>query len=262
MKKRNFQTSLLLIAVGVILSSSLNGVITLEASETGVTSTSGNSGWTLRIDIESNETVILSLDDLAAMPKTIVQADLFCEGEYLTGGAWGGVKLGDLLENVGFNGSTADLQFYASDGYTTTYSFSDATPENVIIAYELGGSGLQEKLRLVIPGANGEAWIALIAAITINGPTYIPLPNPHAASIVPDQPSALQPSPTPKPSPTSEPKDQTTPQPTDSPPANQQAQQQDTSSYNIQTDYNQLALPAIIIAATVATGYLLYKRRK
>jgi DMSO/TMAO reductase YedYZ molybdopterin-dependent catalytic subunit len=255
---------LLLIAVGLILFSSLNRVSALEASNIDITPTGGNSGWVLRIDISVNNSFTLSLDDLAAMPKTIVQAELSCNGRYLTSGAWGGVKLGVLLEKVGFDEPTANLQFYAADGYTTTFSYSDATPEDVIIAYELGGSSLQEKLRLVIPGTNGEAWIGLITAITINGPspTYPSSPNPHAASIVPDRSPTLQPSPTPKPSPTPELRDQSTPQPTDPPPANQQVQQQDSSSSNTQTDYDQLALIAIIIVATVAIGFLLYRRRK
>jgi len=262
MRKRILHLSLLLLAVGLISSCSLNTVTAVDASQTEASTMDGNSEWTLRIDIASNETIMLSLDDLVAMQKTIVQADLLCEGEYLVGGGWGGVKLGDLLQNVGYNETTAELQFYASDGYSTTYSFSKSLQNDVILAYELGGSALQEKLRLVIPGANGEAWIALITAMAINNPTYIPLPNPQAASIAPDQTPANQPSPTLRPSLTPVPKDQITPQPTELPRPNKQVQQQDTSSNNIQADYNQLALPTIILAATLTTGYMLYKRRK
>ena len=253
--------------VGLILSVSLSGVSAVEVSEAEASAASGDSGGTLQINVvSSNETVILSLDEIVNMPKTVVQAELSCYGEYITSGAWGGVKLSVLFGEIGFNESTANLQFFASDGYTTTHSFSKDTTEDVIIAYELGGGRLAEKLRLVIPGANGEAWIAWITAISINGPTYSSSPNPQAASIGPDQYSTPQystpqQSPTPKPSPEPELGDLSTVQPTVTPPADE-VQQQDTSSSSLQTDYGYPILLGTVIAATAALGCLLYKRRK
>ena len=282
MKKSVWQILLLLMVVGLILSVSLSGVSAVEVSEAEASAASGDSGWTLQINVvSSNETVTLSLDEIVSMPKTVVQAELSCYGEYITSGAWGGVKLSVLFGEIGFNESTANLQFFASDGYTTTHSFSKDTTEDVIIAYELGGGRLAEKLRLVIPGANGEAWIAWITAISIstmsesaspptaisiNGPTYSSSPNPQAASIGPNQYSTPQystpqQSPTPKPSPEPELGDLSTVQPTVTPPADE-VQQQDTSSSSLQTDYGYPILLGTVIAATAALGCLLYKRRK
>ena len=78
---------------------------------------------------------------------------------------------GYLLAEAGYTDQNANLVFYASDGYTTTLKLSDDTPQDVIVAYELEGSLLPETLRLVIPDANGEAWISMITSISINSPS-------------------------------------------------------------------------------------------
>jgi len=262
LKKLILQITLLLIAFGLIFLNMVNTVIASETSETNITFVSENSRWTLQI-FTPNETTALSLDDLAAMPKTIVQAELSCYGEFIASGEWGGVKLGVLLENVGYNEPTAELQFYASDGYTTTFSFSESTSDDVIIAYEFGGGGLAEKLRLVIPGANGEAWIALITKISIIAdPTYTRSPNPQAASIGPDQAATPQPAITPKPSPSPELRNQSTPMPTDPQPANKQVQQQDSQNSSSKIDFSHLIPTGIVIATTVTAGCLLYRNSK
>jgi DMSO/TMAO reductase YedYZ molybdopterin-dependent catalytic subunit len=264
LKKRFFQLILPIIAVVLLSSSSLLKVSALESPDS--TTTGGNSTWTLRIDTFDsnglNNSASLSLDDIFAMPKTTVYADLSCYGQLLESGQWGGVSLGLLLEKAGFTEPTANLEFYASDGYTTTLALSDDTPKDIIVAYELDGSLLPETLRLVIPGANGEAWISMITSISINSPIYPSSPNPDAASIIVNQPTLQQPS-TPQPSPTPEPRNQPTPQPTAPPPTNQPAQHQDSSSSNIQNgNVYPIITGAIAAAATVAIGYMFYKRRK
>jgi DMSO/TMAO reductase YedYZ molybdopterin-dependent catalytic subunit len=264
LKERLFKILLVLMTVGLMLSSSFAGVLALEASDNDVTPTGGNSGWILQIDIYANNTLnntYLSFDDLVAMPKTIVYAELSCYGKLIESGQWGGVRLGVLLEKAGFNEQTANLAFYATDGYTMTFSMSDATPKNVIIAYELDGSSLPETLRLVIPGENGESWISMITVISINSPIYPHSSNPEEASVVRDRPT-LQSSPTPQPSPTPEQREQPTPQPTVPLPTNQPAQQQDSSRSSLQIEYGYPIVSGIIVAVTIAIGYLFYKRRK
>jgi len=253
----------------LLLTSSLPGVFALETSNTNIPSTAENSGATLKINFFVNNTFdrtsAFSFEDLTAMPKTIVYAELSCFGTLLQTGNWGGVSLGVLLSAAGFNEPTADIQFYASDGYTVPYSISDSTSKDVIIAYELDGNPLPETLRLVVPGANGELWISMITTMSINSAFYPSSPNPDAASIVLNQP-ALQPSSTPQPSPTPKPRDQLitqpTVQPTVLPPTNPPVQQQNASSLNLQIKYGYPVLTGIIVVVTLAIGYLFYRRRK
>ena len=197
------------------------------------------------------------------MPKTTVYSDLNCYGKLITSGIWGGVSLQVLLAETGYTTQTANLQFYASDGYTTTLTLSDDTSQDVILAYELEGSTLPEVLRLVIPNANGEGWIAMIISISINSPTYPASPNPAAAQIIIDQSRLQQPS-TIQTSPTPEPKVQPTPQPTIPQTTNQPAQRQDSLSSNIQKGNIYPIIIGTIAAAsvTIGTGCLFYKLRK
>ena len=255
---------LLLIVVGLILSSSLDHV-SAQVSEADLTATSINSEWALRIEISSNNSVALSLDDIMAMPKTMVYAELSCFGRPIAGGAWGGVQVGLLLEKAGLDEQPASLVFYASDGYTRRFSNSYAAREDVIIAYELDGAALAEKLRLVIPGANGEYWIGMITVISIDSTNYVSSPDSQAAYIALDPLQNIPWSPTPQPSqpsPTPEPKSQATTQPTSPPPTNQPVQQQNSLNSSLQVEYGYYVLSGIIIATALAIGYLLFARRR
>ncbi len=267
MKKSVPQIFLILISIAILSLSSLLSVSALDSS--GGTSQSGNSTGILQINTFDsngvNNPVSLSLNDIYAMPKTTVYSDLSCYGRLIETGLWGGVSLRELLAEAGFTDQNANLHFYASDGYTTSLKLSDDIPQNVIVAYELEGTPLPEILRLVIPNANGAAWISKITAISINDPTLAPIsPNPDAAQIIVNQPRLQQPSTT-QTSPTPEPTVQPTPQPTVPQTTNQPAQHQDALNSSVQ---NLNLYPMIIgaiaaaAAAIVIMGFLFYNRRK
>lgn len=268
MKKRATLTVLLLTATILLSFSSLLRVSALETSNTTISTASVNSASTLRIDIfDSNgisNSVGLSLDDLYAMPKTAVYSDLSCYGRLIESGMWSGVSLRVLLAEAGYTEQKANLQFYASDGYTTALTLSDDTSQDaIIVAYELQGSPLPEILRLVIPNANGAAWISKITSISINAPSYPVSPNPDAAQIIVNKPRLQQQS-TNQPFPTPEPTVQPTPQPTIPSPTNQIAQHQDPLNSSVQNlNLYPMMIGAITIAvAIVIIAFLFYKRRK
>ncbi len=263
-----------LIVVGLILSSSLIHV-SAQDFEADPTATNIDSAESLHIEISSNKSVAFTIDDIKAMPKTIVNAELFCFGRPITGGYWGGVQLGFLLEKVELEEQPASLRFYASDGYMVHISNSYVAREDVIIAYELNGETLAEKLRLVLPGDNGQSWISMITVISIDYITYVS-PTTQAPYIALDPLQNVQwPSPTlepPQPSPTSEPRSQETTQPTITqptitqptiqPPTNQSVQQQNSSNSSSQVEYSYFVMPGIVIASTLSIGYLIFKRKR
>ncbi len=106
-------------------------------------------------------------NELVAMPRTTVDAELDCVGTYVASGNWTGVQLGYLLERAGVNQKANTVELYASDGYSTHISFSVATRVDVIVAYELDGNALPEVTRLVIPDTNGDIWISNITRIKV-----------------------------------------------------------------------------------------------
>jgi DMSO/TMAO reductase YedYZ molybdopterin-dependent catalytic subunit len=160
----------------------------------------GDAEWTLQIDGAVSNSRSITLDELMAMPKTVVPAALYCFGSLVTSGNWTGVRLRIVLETVGFDQNATRLEFLAADGYTSELSITEAFHENVIIAYELDGVPLSETLRLVLPGENGSLWIAQITNITISmANPSLSQPNNSTGNETP----APQQSPSPSPSPSS-----------------------------------------------------------
>ncbi|MCW3996120.1 MAG: molybdopterin-dependent oxidoreductase [Candidatus Bathyarchaeota archaeon] len=265
MKKYPFQTTtILLIIVCLTITSSLSQAAALASSESSNAST-GSSLGTLAVHTSPNSTVSFSLDDLHAMPKTIVYAELSCFGRFIASGDWGGVSLGDLLANAGCNVEEANLQFHAIDGYTVNYHFSNSSSENVIVAYELDGNPLSETLRLVVPDANGEAWISMITEISVNNPIYANAVNPGAATAiiggVQSQGTTLSPTPTPSiaPKETAQP----TAQPTPTSQTNPTNQQAETSGQTKESKPSTLLVLWLIGAAmAVVIGFIVAIRLK
>ncbi len=115
--------------------------------------------------------IILEYTELVTMPRTTINADLYCVNSLIEHGNWTGVKLGSVLEKAGLNQQVENVEFHASDGYSTTIPYSVAMRADVIIAYEKDGSKLPEVTRLVIPNANGDEWISKITQIKIIFPS-------------------------------------------------------------------------------------------
>ncbi len=155
MKKKLLQTCLFLTLFGLLLITPIGRVLA---------STEGN----LQVINLAGTTVNYTYDQLMAMPKSNVIADLNCYGAPVTSGTWGGVSLSYLLQQVGVDPAVASVDFLAQDGYAVSIPLQVAMQPGVIIAYEVNGSPLSEGLRLVVPGANGNIWITLITSITMS----------------------------------------------------------------------------------------------
>jgi DMSO/TMAO reductase YedYZ molybdopterin-dependent catalytic subunit len=127
-----------------------------------------NIQYNLQITSLFGATINLTYDDILALPKTTVSADLSCYGNSVTSGDWLGVKLADLLNQAGIDPAAASIDFKAQDGYAVSIPIDTAMRPDVIVAYDLNGSPLAETLRLVVPDANGNIWIAMITSISMS----------------------------------------------------------------------------------------------
>jgi len=122
----------------------------------------------LQITNLAGATINLTYDDILALPKTTVSADLSCYGNPVATGDWRGVKLSDLLDQAGIDPAATSINFKAQDGYAVSIPTDTAMRPDVIVAYDLNGSPLAETLRLVVPDANGNLWIAMITSISMS----------------------------------------------------------------------------------------------
>jgi len=202
MKKKTLRTPLLLISFGLLLSA--------------IPTVSPAYPDSLLIIGEVNNPINLTLEELGSMPRTTVDAALYCYEDLITSGDWTGVKLSRLLEAAQYSKNAMSVQFDASDGYTVTILLKEALRDDVIIAYEKDGQ--PEKLRLVIPGANGNLWISMIDTLTLSTSTDateeypVAPPKPVEPSPTSQQPTT-RPSTTPQPIPTPQSNPSTSPTP-------------------------------------------------
>ncbi len=161
------------------------------------------SQWDLQITTLSGTTTNLTFDDLLALPKITVTSDLYCYGNIVAGGDWQGARLSDILNQAGIEPSVLSIDFRAKDGYSVSMPINMAMRQDIIGAYQLNGSPLPETLRLVVPGANGNSWISLIASISmsdspldqsISTPVSLPayVPNQSSSTSATVQPSQVE----------------------------------------------------------------------
>lgn len=112
----------------------------------------------------------LTFDELVEMPRSTVNAELYCVDypeTIVAKGDWTGVMLGYILEMAGIHPDVVKVAFYAEDDYTTDLTVATAMREDIILAYEKDGEPLPEKLRLVVPGKWGYKWISQVAHIEL-----------------------------------------------------------------------------------------------
>ena len=129
--------------------------------------------WTLEIDGKVQRPLNLTLRELAAMPRTTVDSEIYClpspssYGVLVEWGNWTGVKLGYLLAQVGVSADAVKVAFYAEDGFSTDLDLTAAALEDVILAYEKYGKPMDETLRLVVPSRWGYKWIKWLTRIEL-----------------------------------------------------------------------------------------------
>ncbi len=248
---------------GILLCSSLIGNFIRPAS-------ADNSGWTLQVTGAVFNPLTLSLADLAAMPQTTVHADLICVGTLITSGNWGGVSLSYILQQAEVN-EAVSVVFQAADGYSNAISIGTAFQPDVIIATQKDGQPLTEVLRLVLPGTNGNLWVALITQIVLSATPVEPqgmplnklLPSPSPSPTPKQMPTP--PAPSPSASPTTQPKTSGNVSSPVVPPAAADSQAVNGASGSGSSwpvVYAYLIVAVAAATATAAVGYSFYKQRK
>jgi DMSO/TMAO reductase YedYZ molybdopterin-dependent catalytic subunit len=112
----------------------------------------------------------LTLDEIVALPKSTINAALYCV-DYpispLASGNWTGVRLAYLLQQAEVGQTAVKVAFYANDGYTTDLTVQAAMSNDILVAYQLNGKPISEQLRLVVPGRFGYKWISHLTAIEL-----------------------------------------------------------------------------------------------
>jgi len=227
--------------------------------------------WQITVDGAVQNPLQLNLAELIEMPRTTVRAELTCYGLPLANGDWTGVRLWLVLEKAGIIEQNVAVTFIASDGYEIKdFPMNEAKREDVLLAYELDGQSLPETIRLVVPGANGNVWIKWITKITVKLPSTevspvlpqsegalpfsqnLTLQEPSKPALnvsIPQQPENQSGTELPEPQSTSQPAEQLEPV------------KQEVADSTKPLNYSYV-LVAVVVAAGVAAGIVIVKRRK
>ena len=102
------------------------------------------SNYRLTVDGAVSSPLVLTLDELQAMPPVKMTKDFQCvTGWRVHDVKWKGVRLADVLDRAGANDTAEGVRFISFDGvYTETLTMKQARRADVIVAYEMDGRPL------------------------------------------------------------------------------------------------------------------------
>ncbi len=154
-EKTNKTSSLILLIIGIALVTTIQTVTAQQQ-------------WNLQITNLAGKTTTLAYEQVVAMPQTTVDSALYCYGALVTQGNWTGVQLSYLLFQIGLDPSVSSIELLAQDDYRVVIPIETAMQPDVILAYQMDSMQLNEVYRLVVPFANGAAWIAQVTSISMS----------------------------------------------------------------------------------------------
>jgi DMSO/TMAO reductase YedYZ molybdopterin-dependent catalytic subunit len=112
--------------------------------------------WTLTIDGDIAQSLILTWDDVLKLPSIEVKSDFHCVERWSVRNLkWFGIHFQDLVRIVNPNKTVKYVFFTCYDGYTTSLDLDCLLEDNVLLAYKLNNEWLEiplgGPLRLIIP---------------------------------------------------------------------------------------------------------------
>ena len=141
------------------------------------------STWSLALGGLVARSKTYTIDDIKNLPK-VEQYDTFiCVSNLINGGLisnaqWGGVRISDLLADVGGASPGATYVVFRSvDGYSVGVPLGRALAPSSMLAYEMNGLALPERhgypLRAVIPGLYGMMSAKWVKQIYLSDAVYL-----------------------------------------------------------------------------------------
>ena len=140
--------------------------------------------WKLEVDGLFDTPKTLNLDDLMAFPVITQPITLSCisnrvGGDLIGTSNWTGLRLRDLLDDLGIQREAEELMVEAADGFFESVTMKDMMDPRTLLVYGMNGETLQTDhgfpLRIYIPNRYGmkqPKWITKITAIDHEGSGY------------------------------------------------------------------------------------------
>lgn len=140
--------------------------------------------WQLEVAGLFDNTAPLTLDDLMAMPAVTQPITISCisnriGGDLIGASNWTGVRLRDLIEELGIQPEAQELALEATDGFFESVTMRDMMDPRTLLVYGMNGETLPVEhgfpLRIYIPNRYGmkqPKWITRMEAIPEEGSGY------------------------------------------------------------------------------------------
>ena len=132
--------------------------------------------WSLTVQGRVERDLVLTLDDLRALPSVTRPSTLMCisnpvGGDLIGNSEWTGVKLADLLALAGPLSGAGELVLRGEDNYVDSFPIDEALREGTIVAYLQNGEPLQPRhgfpARVLVPGIYGMKNVKWVRSIEI-----------------------------------------------------------------------------------------------
>ena len=140
--------------------------------------------WRLEIAGLVDNPMSLTLEQIRQRPSVSQYVTLSCisnriGGDLISTALWTGIRLKDLLDEVGLHDNVKALAIEARDGFYETVVMDDMMDERTLLVYEMNGEPLPEEhgfpLRIYIPNRYGmkqPKWITKITAVAEDAGGY------------------------------------------------------------------------------------------
>jgi DMSO/TMAO reductase YedYZ molybdopterin-dependent catalytic subunit len=133
------------------------------------TSLSDLSGYRLLVCGLVAEPLSLAIDEVRALPRSVVNARLTSVSGFGVRADWGGVLWTDFEGGIPVLAEARHAAFFSAGGYETTLPLADLRLPKVMLAWEVGGEPIEIEhggpLRLVVPhlwGYKSCKWVTRI----------------------------------------------------------------------------------------------------
>ncbi|MEF8857971.1 MAG: molybdopterin-dependent oxidoreductase [Halolamina sp.] len=126
--------------------------------------------WSLAVSGQVDEELELGHGDLPSGDERTVQREtLDCTSGWYTIQEWGGVRIGDLLDEAGVTDEAAWVRFVSVTGYRWSLPLAEA--REALLATHVGGRPLSHghgaPARLVAPGRRGFQWVKWVERVEL-----------------------------------------------------------------------------------------------
>jgi DMSO/TMAO reductase YedYZ molybdopterin-dependent catalytic subunit len=140
--------------------------------------------WRLSVEGMVNKPTVFTLADIRALPSVEKQHTLTCisnevGGDLIGNAIWKGVRLADVLKQVGIKDGVQKVVLTGADGYQDSILIERALNPGAVLAYEMDGAPLPPEhgfpLRLLVPniyGMKNLKWITKIELVNTDFQGY------------------------------------------------------------------------------------------